>query len=163
MNKPESLHACPWSDPGPEGQGLVVHDFLTTRLSALMGSLRRQVTIPYAKSVGLLIGEWRVLSLVAHAGVLPFGELVIQSASDKALVSRRVKSLEKRGLLTTQPETESARRKIACAITPAGKALYEQAIVIARRRQAEVLRTLTRKERESLFAIIGKLQAALDG
>ncbi|GKY89636.1 MarR family winged helix-turn-helix transcriptional regulator [Sinisalibacter aestuarii] len=162
MAKQDKAQACPWSDLDPSGANLVVHDFLTTRLSALMSSLRRQVTLPYAKSFDLSIAQWRVLSLVAHAGTLPFGELVVQSTSDKALVSRTVRTLEERGLVTIQPETKASKKKIACTITPAGLTLYDEAIKIARKRQADMILSLNRGEREALFAIIEKLQGILD-
>lgn len=152
----------PWTELAPDGENLVVHDFLTTRLSALMSSLRRQVTMPYARANGLTIAEWRVLSLIAHAGILSFGDVVIQSTSDKALVSRVVRQLEKRGLLTTQPGSDSPKKKIDCAITDAGKELHDKLIVVARQKQAEMIGSLSRAERESLFAIIEKLQTKLD-
>lgn len=162
MNERKSAKGCPWSDLEPGGETLTVHDFLTTRLSALMSALRRQVTIPYAKAFGLSIVEWRVLSLVAHARILPFGELVTQSSSDKAIISRVVRQLEQRGLILTRPETESAKKKIACAITDAGMAIYDQAIKVARRRQADVILMLSSEEREALFSIIDKLRDGLD-
>ena len=61
-----------------------------------MTILRRDLTSAYAGAAGLSVSEWRVLSLVAHAGTLPFGLLVQQSTSDKALVSRTVRLLEER-------------------------------------------------------------------
>ncbi|PHP64788.1 MarR family transcriptional regulator [Zhengella mangrovi] len=158
----ENEVACPWSDLDPSGEGLIVHDFLTTRVSALMSALRRQVTQPYASRYGLSISEWRVLSLVAHAGTLPFGDLVVQSTSDKALVSRTIRLLEKRDLLEIVPESKNSKKKIACRITGKGKALHDEAIVIARRSQAEVICSLDREEREALFAIIAKLGKVLE-
>lgn len=158
----ENEVACPWSDLDPSGEGLIVHDFLTTRVSALMSALRRQVTQPYASRYGLSISEWRVLSLVAHAGTLPFGDLVVQSTSDKALVSRTIRLLEKRDLLEIVPESKNSKKKIACRITAKGKALHDEAIVIARRSQAEVICSLDRQEREALFAIIAKLGKVLE-
>lgn len=162
MGEQDKAKACPWSDLDPSGADLVVHDFLTTRLSALMSSLRRQVTLPYAKSYDLSIAQWRVLSLVAHAGTLPFGDLVVQSTSDKALVSRTVRTLEHRGLLTIQPETKTSRKKIACSISPEGRMMHDDVIKIARKRQADMILSLSRTEREALFGIVEKLQGILD-
>jgi len=161
MSKPETALTCPWTNLDPSGEGLVVHDFITTRLSALMTALRRQVTMPYASDFGLSITEWRVLSLVAHAGTLPFSDLVVQSTSDKALVSRTTRKLEERNLIEINPESKASKKRIACSITPDGQAIYDKAIVIARKRQAEILCTLTRDEREALFSTIEKLQHAL--
>lgn len=160
---PDSDMICPWSTLAPDGTGLSVHDFITTRLSALMTSLRRQVTLPYAAEFGLSITEWRVLSLIAHAGTLPFSDLVVQSTSDKALVSRTTRKLEERGLITINPESKASKKKLACSITPAGQAIYDDAIVFARKRQAEILCSLSQTEREALFSTIAKLQGVLAG
>jgi len=152
----------PWSDLSADGANLSVHDFVTKRISQVMSALRRNVTLPYARSFGLSISEWRILSLVAHAGVIAFSELVVQSTSDKAMVSRVVRALEKRGLVTTRPETESSRKRIACEVTEAGAALYARAIVVAKRQQAEVLLMLSVEERGQLHRILEKLQTHLD-
>lgn len=162
MTKNDDMSDCPWTDLSADGTGLSVHDFLTTRLSALMTALRRQVTMPYASEFGFSISEWRLLALIAHAGSVPFGELVIQSTSDKSLVSRTIRQLEKRQLIEIVPESENAKKRIACAITPLGQSKHDEAIVVARRSQAEVLSSLTTQEREALFAIVGKLRGVLE-
>ena len=162
MDSQERARECPWTDLAPDGEGLVVHDFLTTRLSALMTALRKQLTTPYASQFGLSVPEWRVLSLIAHAGTLSFGELVVQSTSDKALVSRTVRLLEGRGLIEVRPDGETAKKRIACTITPQGKALHAQVMPIARRRQAELILALSPAERTVFFAAVEKLQAAAE-
>lgn len=159
LDGPSDLN--PWRDLDPDGNGLSVHDFLTTRLSAIMGALRKQVTMSYARSADLSISEWRILSLIAHSGTIPFSRLVVESASDKALVSRSVQALERRGLILTSPETETARKRIACRVSDQGQEVYDQVIAVARRRQAEVLTILTRQEREILFDILVKLRSSL--
>ncbi len=162
MDRKPKSDRTPWTDLGPDGENLLVHDFLTTRLSALMGALRRQVTMPYASAHGLSIAEWRVLSLVAHAGILSFGDVVAQSSTDKAQVSRVVRKLEQRDLLAIQPGADSPRKKIDCVITASGQKLHDKVIVVARKRQAQVITILAPDEREALFAIAEKLQANLE-
>lgn len=159
----EDTGTSPWSDLDAEGSSLVVHDFLTKRLSTLMSTLRREVTLPYARAAGLSIVEWRLLSLTAHAGTLPFGELVAQSTSDKAQVSRTVRLLEQRGLVVLRPESESSRKKLVCAVTEPGIELYAKVIREARRAQAQALLILDREERELLFHALEKLQSSLEG
>jgi DNA-binding MarR family transcriptional regulator len=157
----EDAETCPWSDLDADGSSLVVHDFLTKRLSTLMSALRREVTLPYARSADLSIVEWRLLSLAAHSGSLPFGELVTQSTSDKAQVSRTVRLLEQRGLVELRPETEASRKKLVCVVTEAGMRVYDEIIRNARRAQAQTLLILSRDERETLFRALEKLQSAL--
>lgn len=162
MDVQEDQSECPWSQLGPDGDGLAVHDFLTTRISALMTALRRELTTPYASQFGLSVPEWRLLSLIAHSGSLPFSDLVVQSTSDKALVSRTVRLLESRQLIEIKPESETSKKRIVCSITPEGEALYGQVMPLARKRQAEIIRALSPKERTVFFAAIRKLRAAVE-
>lgn len=157
-----SQRPCPWTELDENGSGLTVLDFITVKLSALTSSLRRDLTTPYADEYDLSVSEWRLLSLIAHANSLPFGELVVQSTSDKALVSRTVRLLEKRNLVYVSYESGQSRKRLFCHITPQGQALYDQIFPIARRKHAEVLRSLTPTERENFFSAIQKLQHYCD-
>lgn len=151
----------PWGDLLPCGDGLTVDNFLTTRLSDVTNRARRSITQHYASEAGLSVSEWRILSLVAHARELPFGELVLQSTSDKALVSRTLRVLESRGLVAVKPDAGGHRKKLVCAITPAGDAIHTQVIPVARQRQAEAICVLSAEERRVLFKALTKLSGYL--
>lgn len=148
---------CPWETLDEEGNGLVVDDFLTTMLSQLVNALRRTVTLPYAEQFELTVPEWRLLALLAHARQLPFAELVVQSTSDKALVSRTLRLLESRGLVKIDAEGNTPRKKLICSITPQGLALHEQVMPLARKGQAEVIRLLEPEERRAMYQALRKL------
>ncbi len=141
----------PWVDLDDLGTGLTVNHFLTTLLSQVNNALRRDVTTVYAEKYGLSVSEWRVLSLVAHAGDISFGDLVTQSTSDKALVSRTIRLLESRNLVEIRPESPDAGKRLRCRITTAGKALHAKVIPHAKRAQAQVLRVLAPDQRDHLF------------
>lgn len=158
MTTKKDAAASPWDDLDELGTGLTVNNFLTTRLSMLSNSLRRIVTGSYVQAYDLSISEWRVLSLIAHAKVLPFGELVVQSTSDKSLVSRTLRLLEERGLVKITPEDEYSRKRLLCHITAEGDALHAQIIPIARQRQAQTLRLLSPAQRRELFHAMATLQ-----
>lgn len=149
----------PWTHLNESGDGLTVDHFITTLMSQVGNALRRTVTVPYAEQFGLTVSEWRVLSLIAHAGRLAFSDLVVQSTSDKALVSRTLKLLEARGLVLLQAEGNTPRKKIYCQISPSGAELHAQAIPLARARQAAAIRSLAPQERDALFRALMKLQA----
>ena len=149
----------PWSDLDEQGTGLTVDAFITTLMSQVGNALRRQLTVPYAEQFGLTVSEWRLLSLVAHAGRIVFGELVAQSTSDKALVSRTLKLLEGRRLVRLETEGTGPRKKTWCHITPEGEALHRQAIPIARARQAAAIRVLPPEERDAMYRALMRLRA----
>ncbi|AZG15837.1 MarR family winged helix-turn-helix transcriptional regulator [Cupriavidus pauculus] len=153
----------PWSDLDEAGTGLTVNDFLTTMLSQLVTALRNSVTEPYASQFDLTVPEWRILALLAHGEPMSFAELVRQSTSDKALVSRTLRLLEDRGLVTLESEGATPRKRLACKISETGAALHAQVIPLARRGQASVIRLLTPEERHGLYTGLRKLHGICTG
>jgi DNA-binding MarR family transcriptional regulator len=148
----------PWADLPPDGAGLAVHDFLTTLFSHTSNALRRAITLPYADRFQLTVSEWRILSVLAHAGSLPFAELVELAAADKAQVSRALRLLGERGLVEVQTPGPRGRKGLICLMTQAGQALYEEIMPLARRSQAQMILTLSRDERRMLYTVLGKLR-----
>lgn len=148
----------PWTDVDEAGTTLTVDAFITTMMSQVGNALRRTITLPYADQFGLSVSEWRVLALVAHAGTVAFSDLVVQSTSDKALVSRTLKLLESRALVQLSSEGNTPRKKVFCAITPEGKKLHAEAIPLARKRQAAALRVLAPPERDAMYRALIKLR-----
>ncbi len=147
----------PWTDLDEAGSGLTVDNFLTTMLSQLITRLSSTVTQPYAEQFGLTVPEWRILALLAYARRLPFSELVVQSTSDKALVSRTLRLLEERGLVLLETEGNTPRKKLICSVTEAGIALHDEVMPLARRGQADVIRQLEPEERRAVYLGLKKL------
>jgi len=154
----DAAPTTPWTEVDEKGSSLTVDAFLTTLMSQVGNALRRTLTVPYAEQFGLTVSEWRVLSLVAHAGRIAFGELVIQSTSDKALVSRTLRLLESRGLVRLEPEHDKPRTKLWCAITPQGELLHSEVIPVARARQAAAIRALAPEERDAMYRALVHLR-----
>lgn len=148
----------PWTHLDEAGTTLTVDAFITTMMSQVGNALRRTITLPYADQFGLSVSEWRVLALVAHAETVAFSDLVVQSTSDKALVSRTLKLLESRGLVQLSSEGNTPRKKVFCTVTPEGKKLHAEAIPIARRRQAAAIRVLEPAERDAMYRALIKLR-----
>ena len=101
----------PWAGLEEGGASLAIDDFLTTMMSHASNALRRAITVPYAEQAGLTVSEWRMLSVLAEARQLPFMELVTRSAADKAQVSRTLRLLESRGLLSLHAERVTSSMK----------------------------------------------------
>lgn len=160
--KKDTRPSSPWHDLDSSGEGLVVHEFLTVKLSALISSLRRKVTATYARPSGLTVPEWRLLALIAEQGSMSFSALVVQSTTDKAQVSRTIKSLEKLELITIKPESEQDKKRLACTIAEAGQVLHDSVIDTARRMQAEVLCQLEPDLRDRLYEALARLQSYMD-
>lgn len=150
--------ASPWDDLDEAGTGLAVGDFLTTVVNLASNAIRRTITLPYAQQFGLSMSEWRMLSVLAHAGELSFAELVARSATDKAQVSRTLRVLQERDLVAVRNQAGGGK-KLDCLITPAGRALYDQVMPVARRAQAAMIRHLTLQERRVVYGAMKKLRA----
>ena len=133
------------------GEGLTVDAFITTLMSQVGNALRRTITTPYAERFGLSVSEWRLLSLIAHSERIAFSELVEQSTSDKALVSRGLKRLEMQDLVLLQGEGNTPRKKIFCQVTAKGAALHREAIPFARAAQAAAICAIAPEDRDAMF------------
>ena len=154
----------PWAALSDAGDGLTVDNFLTTFMSQVVNALKRSITQPYAQKFGLTVPEWRLLALLAHSKRLPFAELVLQATYDKALVSRTMRLLEKRGLAEIQAEGNTPRKRLICFITAEGTALHDKVIPLARRSQADVIRVMTPDERRIVFHALKRVQkSCLEG
>lgn len=152
----------PWEGLTPSGRGLKVSDFVTTVVSYTGNALRRAITLGYAEKYGLTISEWRILSVLAQAGDMQFSDLVMLSATDKAQVSRTVKLMASRGLVTTEVLDRTRGKKVVCTITAAGLELYGQVMPVAQRRQAAMLLHLSKEERTVLYRALNKLRACCE-
>ncbi|HSV84850.1 MAG TPA: MarR family transcriptional regulator [Ramlibacter sp.] len=150
-----SQQPCPWDELDRDGRELLVSDFLTTQVVTAGNALRRFITLQYADQFGLTMAEWRVLSVLAETRQMPFGELVVRSATDKGQLSRMLRVLQERGLVELRNE---AAKKVTCLVTEAGKALYDQVMPVARRRQAEMIRQLAPAERRAVYGAMRKLR-----
>ncbi len=142
----------------------MVDDFITTQMSRVGNALRRTITLPYAEQYSLTVAEWRMLSVLAEAQPLPFSELVTLACTDKSLVSRALRLLEARGLVALQAQGSTPRKGLLCSLSPQGEELYAEAMPVARRAQAAMIRVLTPEERKIMYGALKKLlRHSVDG
>lgn len=156
--------ACPWVGLSRNAPNLNVEDFLTFRITRLSNALRTGLTKRYLEEFELSLPEWRLLALIARFAPLRFSEVTARSSMDKGQVSRTLREMAKKGLTKMKSirtpgsrGSEALAAPVMVSITPKGKALYASVLPVARRRQAEILTTLTEAERVALFATLDKL------
>lgn len=153
----------PWADLDEDGTGLSVDDFITTVVSRAANALRRTITLPYAERFGITVSEWRMLSVLAEARELSFSDLVVQSVTDKAQVSRTLRLMQERGLVSLAGAEGNPRwKQMHCRITDAGLALYHEVMPLARKSQAAMIRTLSREERVMTYRALKALRAVCE-
>jgi DNA-binding MarR family transcriptional regulator len=84
------------------------------------------------------------------------------STLDKMSVSRAVAALEVKGYLDREEDPADRRNKIL-RLTPAGRALYQKIVPLARARERHILEALTATERKALDVMMTKLLTQAHG
>lgn len=155
----EEPQTSPWSSVRPSGAGLILEDFLTFQLHRVAQSLHVSATRACLKGTDLGSAEWRVLALLGGKRRMSFVEIARRGSMDKAQVSRALRVLLVRGLISTVAQRG---RSTYVSISPEGDKLYRNLLPDARKRQAELLRALTEQERTVLYGALKKLHAMID-
>ncbi|HWK59980.1 MAG TPA: MarR family winged helix-turn-helix transcriptional regulator [Eoetvoesiella sp.] len=145
-----------WEHIEPDGSNLTVEDFLSVPIVRIAAHLKRFPST-YAGQADLTLPQWRLLSVVAHHRSIALKQLAEVSASDKAMVSRTVKELIQRELVYTT-SMNAGDRSLVCKITPKGARMVGEIIPKACAKHAELLLTLTPRDRVRLYDILQKLQ-----
>lgn len=83
------------------------------------------------------------------------------STLDKMQVSRAIAGLEEGGLVRREDDAGDGRAKIVC-LTPAGRALYNKIVPLARAREAYILEALDAAERDVLRRAMARLLQRAD-
>lgn len=152
--------ACPWTGVA-DGAELDLEHFPSFLLVRLASALQRNAVRAYLAPHDLTIPDWRVLNFVSRYGPVKFGEVAVRSSLDKAQVSRTVKQLQQRGLISAEGDPAHAQRLIL-AITTAGRRLLACVLPQASRAQAALLENLDDAERCALWRALHKLQVFAD-
>lgn len=163
----QSASSSPWLKVSRSGANLNVEDFLTFRLTRLSNALRANLTRRYLAEFDLSLPEWRLLALVARFAPMRFSEVTSRSGMDKGQVSRTLRAMEQRGMVrmkTIRARGQSAEvlaAPVMVSITAKGTGLYRNVLPVARKRQAEMLLTLSSRDRVELYSVIDKLFATV--
>jgi DNA-binding MarR family transcriptional regulator len=160
--------SSPWSKLTRNGSTLNVEDFLTFRVNRLSNALRTNLTKRYLEEFSLSLPEWRLLALIARFAPLRFSEVTSRSSMDKGQVSRTLRVMAKRGLTKMKVirergsrSTEALAAPVMVSITAKGRAQYRAVLPVARKRQAELLLTLSTADRLALYSILESLYASI--
>ena len=137
---------------------LRLEQFITYRLTALSNMLNRQMERFLNQRFDISLPDWRVLANLGHFQDMSVRDLAARSRMDKALVSRAVARLVKRGFVSSRPDTRDGRL-VVLALTESGREMYEAIMPLARKRQRRLLECLNDKERTTFEQALDKLIA----
>ena len=148
-----------WLDPGEEGANLEIEDFVSYRIVNLAFLIQRNLMRPYVVESGLSIPEWRLLAMLSRQSPMPFSGLGARSLMDKSLVSRALRQMVDKGLVSIDPDPQH-KRKLLVSVAPAGRALYRRILPKARRAQTTLIEALSCEERAALHSTLAKLMCS---
>lgn len=144
-------------------------DLLPMELVARLGAITRLITRdhlePFFKEHGLHQGEFDVLATLRRAGkpysLGPsqlFDALMISSGG----MTNRLDRLEKAGLIERSPNPED-RRGMLVNLSKKGLELIDRIMPLHVENEANALATLSKKEQDTLNAMLEKLLSGLEG
>jgi len=143
-----------------EAASLELENFLPYRLNRLAEAVSRDFQTIYRTRYGLTRPEWRLLASLGQNGTMTATEVGRDSAMHKTKVSRAVSALEERRWLKRETDPDD-RRVERLALTPVGAKAYAEIVPLARRFEADLLRTLAPADREALLAGLDALEDGL--
>lgn len=125
------------------------------RLHRLARHLTDELCVVYNRH-GLGEGEFDVLAALRRAGE-PFerapGELARFTMVTTGAMTKRIDRLQEAGLVTRRPATEDGRGRVV-ALTPAGKALIDEAFTDHMRNEHRLLEAITSAQVQQLEALL---------
>uniref|UniRef100_A0AAU3H5R5 MarR family transcriptional regulator n=1 Tax=Streptomyces sp. NBC_01401 TaxID=2903854 RepID=A0AAU3H5R5_9ACTN len=138
-----------------DGQDLApISELLSYRLTRTSSALSRSAALRYRREFDVSLGEWRSLALIAADPTLTLNRLARRAGLDKAQMSRVVRGLVERGLVT---RTESTGRSRQLALTDSGIEVYRGLIRAANERDAAFAAALSEEEALVLERTLEKL------
>jgi DNA-binding MarR family transcriptional regulator len=111
----------------------------------------------YLKGCGLSLPETRCLAAIgSFAGNLTINEVSFETNFDKAQVSRSVKALVERGLVTRQPCPIDGRA-VLLSLSEAGKLVWQQVIELIDQRNHDLMQCLDDQEQTLLLDLCDRM------
>ena len=139
---------------------LDIEHYVPGLLTFLANKLSRGASAIYRREFHLGINDWRVMALLALEVQTVAGRIALLLGVDKSVVSRSLASLERRGLVSIDEPTATARARMV-RLTDPGRALHDRMIEVALERERRLLACLSTEERQSLVNMLGRLHASL--
>jgi len=135
---------------------LLLEKFLPYRLSYLSNIISRRLEKLYAEDFKIAPQEWKVIAILHHFPRSSAAQVGERTAMDKVAVSRAIKSLEGRNLISKDFCADDRRRSIL-TLTPQGQEIYRQVEPLATAYEKDMTDILNAQEQQQLDHLIRKL------
>lgn len=139
---------------------LKLDSFLPYVLAKLSGSISTGLSHIYVDEYGVSVPEWRIISNLAEHGTLNARQIVEFASMEKSTVSRAVKGLTARRLISQKLASVDNRAK-DLALTRSGEALYRRIAPRVLDWERDLLEGLEVSEYRDLLYLLEKLNKRL--
>jgi DNA-binding MarR family transcriptional regulator len=140
---------------------LPIEEFLTYRILAITNRLNRQATHILDEQQGLRLPEWRCMTMIGRHGELRLNDISDIIGMDPGQVTRTIRSLADKKLVTTKRDTLDKRTVIA-KLTRKGQQKFAQVLPLMEQRQRRLLASLTPSDRKAFYRIMDRLDESID-
>lgn len=137
------------------------HRPLSTRRALPIALLRAREAVmsqvrPMLAQYGMTEQQWRVIRVLDEAGTLDATEVAQRAYILAPSLTRMIRSLLERGLITTQPG-KTDKRRVLLDIAPAGRALIRQVQPDSQRIYEQIEASYGRERLELLLDLLNEL------
>lgn len=132
-----------------------IRDLLAFRIARIAAANDRAGQIWARKKFGVKITEWRVLGLVHAIEPARFSSVADELQMDKGQLSRVIKSLTAKGLLTTDA-VSSDQRTFFLKTTDEGRDLHDRLFEFAKQRNEMIISEMSHAEVDGFSRLLHK-------
>ena len=156
MVKPHASEGLPLVGATPGTSVVDLERYVPAYFTWIANKLSGGASQAYLAAFDVGIETWRLLVLLAIEGPWSAQRICKVIGMDKASVSRVLKSMQKRGLVTIALSEQDGRLRMA-TITTAGLQLHGQILGLALARETAFLSVLTPQEQAQLTEFLKRL------
>ena len=136
---------------------LRLQDYFPYQLAVASNQVSRMVARHYQSRFGLTIWEWRVIAVLAEGRSISAQLLGEAAAMDKVTVSRAVKALLGRALISRKRD-EADRRSSLLKLTRKGRETYEKVAPLALEAETALFEGENETELKRLAELLNRLK-----
>ncbi len=138
-----------------------LQNFLPYQLSVLSNKLSKGIAKFYQEQHNITIPEWRVLAILSTLKRQTAKELALHSQMDKVKISRTVKVLDEKGLISERKCIEDGRAR-RYNLTINGRQLINQVEPKAKAFEKQLISSLSKQEIKVFQQVLDTLNQQVD-
>lgn len=146
MNKPENRASA--------GEGSI-YGLVSMRMIRLFVMLRKSGILAQRRLFGLSETEWRIMTQLGDTAPLSLNGLADAMLQDRGQLSRAVKSMVERGLLTR--ERKPGGPEVEIELSGEGRTIYGQMIDWVRERDRALTDHIAREDVAEVYRVLGEM------